>query len=1213
MPCCPLKKSLPFLLAGVLLTISTGCEKTALFEFLPSSRTGITFTNTVVEDDSLYNPIEFDYVYNGAGVGIGDFNQDGLPDVFLGGNMVSSRLFLNQDAFRFKDVTTASRLATKAWVTGVSLVDINADGWLDLYLCVAGGRDEAQRANLLYVNQGVNAEGIPLFDEAAQQYGLDDTSHSTHAAFFDFDRDGDQDVYVMTNPLEFAPGLRRSVVSDAGVSAADRLYRNEGNGHFVNVSEEAGILAAGNGLGLGISDLDLDGWPDVYVANDYLPNDVIWRNNGDGTFSEVSRRYLKHQSYSSMGMDIADFNNDGWPDLFVADMLPADRPRQRSTVPAGNFLRSRTLAEQGYQPQYTQNVLQLHRGIAPDGQPRFSDIARLAGVAATGWSWASLFVDLDNDGLKDLLVTNGFPHDINDLDFLTQMRMMTLSYEPETVRRRFFARLEDRPEVTLPNRVFRNTGDLTFEDHTSRWGFSRPGFSYGAAYGDLDNDGDLDLVINNMNEEADVIRNRTRETTDRNYLRVVLNGPSDNRSGLGARISAVHDGVTQHIELFPHRGYMSSVEPSAHFGLKNAARVDTLTVTWPDGTTQLLTDLAPNQSVRVDYPSLPGDTVHINSAITGARPALFTDAPHRFLLGVRHREADVIDFDRTPLLPYRYSILGPGLAAGDIDGDGRDDLFVGADAGFSSRYLLQAPSGRFTDHVVEEQTAYEDRGALLFDADRDGDLDLYVESGGHRSAPGLQTLEHDVLGRLHQSRSTGDSLRTSLYHDRMYVNVGNNNNDSGLFKRARNALPDIESSGSTVAAGDYDADGDLDLFVGGRIIPDRYPASPRSYLLRNDSTAPDSIRFTDVTARAAPGLSEAGLVSSALWTDYDGDGLPDLLVVGEWMPITVYRNEAGRLVDRTDDTGLANTSGWWNSITGGDFDDDGDVDYIAGNWGLNTRFKASEEAPLRVIAADFDVSGTFDPLLTESTGDNEYTIASRDALIRQIPGMKNRFPTYNAYAEASLDQVLSKDERSEAIVREAVRLASSYIENNGDGTFAVTALPVEAQFAPIFGMQAGDFNGDGRLDVLFTGNLYGAVLQTDQYDASYGGLLVGDGEGHFRFASYTETGFFVEHDARALVQLVVDERHRLVVAAQNDDRLRAFSNHPGSGSRFITVSPADRYTLLKLANGRTRKQEFYHGTGYLSQSSRFLHLTNHIDEAVIHTYTSSRTLHVSDR
>jgi enediyne biosynthesis protein E4 len=1155
---------------ALLLCALAGCDRasdTALFRLHTPEASGIAFANTLLEDDSVYNPLAFDYLYNGAGVAIGDVNNDGLPDVYFAGNMVSSRLYLNRGEMRFADVTEAAAVGTQVWATGVSLVDINADGLLDIYVSVAGKVDEAERANLLFVNAGVDADGIPRFEERAREFGLADTGYTTHATFFDYDLDGDLDLYLLTNALEeYSRNLIRPRLIRGEARSTDRLYRNEGNGTFTNVSADAGILIEGYGLGVVVSDINRDGWPDVYVANDFHSNDLLWINNQNGTFTNRAAEYFKHQAHNAMGVDAADINNDDLVDVVVLDMLPEDNFRQKMMLSANNYDRFSMSLSYGFEPQYMRNMLQLNNGPGPVGTPTFSEIGQLAGVHNTDWSWAPLLADFDNDGLRDLFISNGYRRDVTNLDFVVYSQQ-TGRMGADERRSALFAAMRELPEVKVPNYLYRNRGDLTFEDVSDAWGVKVPSFSSGAAYADLDLDGDLDLVVSNIDEPAFVLENRA-ERLGRNHLRVALEGPPGNRGGHGTRVVIHAGGVRQSIEHTPYRGYKSTVESTLHFGLGEATSVESLEVFWPDGAYQRLTGLEANRLVTVGRgdaagpaPSQPRQLAH-----------LFTPALDLRGLDYVHQERKLADFKHTPLLPHKLSTGNPGVAVGDVDGNGLDDVYVGTDRGVEKEIFLQTAPARFSRRLVSAEDAQlEDMGALLFDADGDADLDLYVVSGGGFPQEGV-------------------------YQDRLYLNDG-----GGVFTRAPAALPQESSSGSSVVAADYDGDGDLDLFVGGRVIPGQYPLPARSLLLRNDSEG-GRARFTDATDEIAPQLADLGLVTAALWTDFDQDGAIDLLVAGEWMPLTFLRNRDGRFVDATPSTGLPDSHGWWNSLAAGDFDDDGDTDYLAGNRGLNSAYRGSPEEPVRVHAADFDGNGSVDPVLSRFIQGRSHPVASRDILIDQIIGMKGRFPRYEQYATATLEQTLSAEELERAYVGRSVNFASSFVENLGGGRFAIRDLPTRAQFAPVFGMMPADYDDDGNLDVLLVGNSRAPEVQSGWFDASVGTVLLGDGAGGFVAESGSRSGFFVDGDAKGIARLSLGGGRSAVLVTQNDDSLRAFTATRTGPRRLLRLRPDDAFARIILADGSTRRQEFHYGSTYLSQSSRYAEVPADAREVVVYDF-----------
>ena len=1107
---------------GVLVAL--GCTRPGdesptgapLFQEVASDRSGITFANVLTETDSL-NIIFNEYFYNGSGVAIGDINNDGLSDIFFGGNMVNSRLYLNKGHLSFEDVTTAASISTdERWVAGVSMVDINQDNLLDIYVCVGGGYGEDYH-NLLFVNESTKEE--VKFTERATPVGLDDDRYSVQSAFLDYDGDGDLDVYLLTSALEIPnKNTIRPRKNDGSVSNTDRLYRNEGLDsltglpYFTDVSREAGIQWDGFGLGVAVSDVNRDGWPDVYVANDYLSNDLLYINQGDGTFREQISDYLKHQSYNAMGVDIADFNNDGRADIVTLDMLPPDNYRKK--MMAGGLRgeeRYRIEQQFGYAPQVIRNCLQLNQGVI-QGTPTFSEIGQLAGVSATDWSWSALLADFDNDGHRDLLVTNGIPHDITNLDHTSYRQQ--LAYTNPTFAeysQKLVQDLQRLGNVKLPNVVFRNQGDLTFEDKSTDWGFTEPTYSNGAAYGDLDNDGDLDLVVNNLNDPALVLENTLKTPNNQaetHFLSIDLVGSPANRKGVGATITVFHSLGQTHYEHFPTRGFLSSVDYRIHLGLGSAARLDSLKVRWPDGRQQVLPSVVPDERLTLRYADAERPAP---STRAPEHPLLFSEATKRYGLTYEHQGQKTNDFAVQPLLLRSYSQEGPGLAVGDVNGDGRDDIYVGATPGHAGQLYVQAADGSFSASPLRGSEPYADVAALLFDADGDDDLDLYVVSGGAR---------HPV-GSPH-------------YRDRLYTNDGRGN-----FTDDSTALPQQAYSGAAVAAADYDHDGDLDLFVAGRTTLPSFPQPERSVLLRNESSQ-DSVRFRDVTDKLLPGLPQAGILSSALWSDFNRDGWPDLVLAGEWMPLTFFENQQGTFQDVTDRTGLASYPGWWNSLTAADFDGDGDVDYVAGNQGLNNRFTASQEEPIRLTVHDFDGNGSGEAVSSHYVQGENVPLFGRDRLKKQLPYLQKKFTNYHDFAQASFDEVISPKEQAAGHVLESRYLASAYVENRGNGTFALHPLPTEAQFAPISSMLAHDFDQDGFADVLAVGNAYGSDVASGPYDASIGLLLRGDGQGGFTAVPGRESGFLVQGEAKSMVLLSGIEDTTLVVVAQYAGPLKAF-------------------------------------------------------------------------
>lgn len=1144
------------LIFGVVLVLFfTGCsnDKRELFELIPSSKTNIDFNNKLTESDT-FNVLSFEYIYNGAGVGVGDVNNDGLTDVFFAGNMVSSALYLNKGDFKFQDVTEQAALKTDLWCTGVSMVDVNQDGLLDVYVStIQPFTKKPSVPNLLYLNKGMDQEGVPTFEEVAAKVGLADSSYATQAAFFDYDLDGDLDVYILTNALESynrnqIMGLR----NDGTGKSVDKFYRNEGTVDglpvFKDVSKEVGVQAEGWGLGIVVNDINRDGYPDVYVANDFMSNDHLYINTGDGRFVNNIRSMLKHQEQNGMGIDMADINNDGLNDIVVLDMLPEDNLRQKTMFSTIGYDRFQMFREKGYEYQYIRNVLQLN-----NGNNTFSDIGYLSGIYATDWSWSSLFADFDNDGYRDLFVGNGYRKDITDQDFIAYSKEFSMFSTDRNRMNNIRKEIEKLSGVRKPNFLFRNNGDLTFTDKAKEWGADQPSYSNGAAYADFDNDGDLDLITNNINDEAFVYRNQLindQSRGDHNFLRVKLKGEKGNNHGYGTTIELFTDGKRYFAEHETVRGYKSTVEDVEHFGLGKVSKgtIDSIKVTWLGGRTQVLRNVRVNQTIPVNS----SDAV-VKGNLNPFSPGLLVESHEKFGIQYKHNEDEFVDFLQGQfLLPHKHSQGTPGITVGDINADGLEDFVVGGSANKRATVFLQQKDGSFKrDSLALKES--EDMGILLFDADNDGDQDLYCVSGS--------------------SEFKGDKQN---YQDRFYRNTGN-----GKFESDAEALPEITGSGSCVVANDFDRDGDLDLFVGGRVVPMRYPETPESYLLVNNGQG----KFENQTSKFSSTLAMAGMVTSALWTDVNNDGWTDLAVVGEWMPLTFYINDKGKSFAPLV---IQNSSGWWNSISGGDFDNDGDIDYIAGNLGLNSIYKASVKEPVTVYAKDFDNNGSVDPILCRYIQGKEHPTHPREALTAQVASLRGVVTSYAKYGGMSVYDLFPKERFENAMVLKSTILTSAYIQNNGNNQFDVKPLPTEAQFSPMFGTVITDVDEDGNLDVLTVGNSYACEVLSGYYDAGIGNFLQGDGKGNFKSVSISQSGFFVDGDAKALARLISAEGKELFVVTQNRDSLKVFTHpaqNPTTGEAIVKLKPDDRYAIVELASGKKRKLEVYLGSAYLSSST----------------------------
>ena len=1164
-----------------VLTVFWGCsqedastikESPPLFQLLPAEQTGVTFANTIVEDDT-FNMVDFFYVYNGGGVAIGDLNNDSLPDLFFTGNMVEDRLYLNTrskkaQALTFQDISEVANVSSSGWSTGVTMVDINCDGWLDIYVCRSGNYPAGQRKNKLWINRGVDVRtGIPSFTESAEAYGIADTSYSTQAAFFDYDQDGDLDLYLLnhTNAIR-NPNQVRPRVSDGSGPANDRLYRNNGQDQpFTDVTTQAGILYDGLGLGISISDINEDGWPDILVTNDFIAHDYLYINQQDSSFQEMSESYFGHTSHFSMGHDVADFNNDGLNDIVTLDMLPPDNyHRKKMSGPMNYNLFEYTLKE-GYMPQYMRNTVQLNQG-AIQGQPaKFAEIGQLLGLHATDWSWAPLLADFNNDGRKDLFISNGYLRDITDLDFINYTAGLSNTITADSLDYILKEKAKQMPAIKLPNLVYENEGALYFKDATNRWGLTQPSLSNGAAYGDLDLDGDLDLVVNNINEPAFIYENQTNLTTDHHFLSIRLLGDRLNPGGLGAKVSVYASGVHQFAEQSVSRGYQSSVDYNLHFGLGSAQKIDSLLVQWPNRTVSKLEAIPANQRLTIRQ----DEAVPSSPATLSPAEQWFAEVTEKMGLVYQHTDPEYDDFSQQYLLPHKLSEQGPGIAVGDMNGDGQEDFFVSG-AYQHSGYLFFQKDGTFVKKALttaEDEQYAEDQGALLFDYDNDEDLDLYVASGSN---------EHYA--------------NSEYYQDRLYSNDGR-----GHFTLTQGVLPSFRTSSSCVKAADFDQDGDLDLLVGGGVVPLKYPLPADSYLLVNEDG-----QFTDKTDALASGLRKLGMVRDALWTDFDNDTDADLIVVGEFMPLQFFRNTEGRLENVSGQTGLSYTAGWWNSINSGDFDRDGDLDYVLGNLGQNTPYRATESEPLTIYAADLDQNGFVDPIITYFNDHQEYPVHSRDDIIRQVPALKKKFPDYERYARADISAILTPTDRGRAYTAQAFQLASCYLENLGEGRFSLTELPRLAQFAPVYGILVEDFDRDGYLDVLLSGNDFGTEVVNGRYDASAGTLLKGDGNGNFLALLPRESGLMIEGNARGTAGIQTKDQ-RVYLFANNNGPLQAYTATSGKGQAVSLAIPGNTFKAkITYQDSSQSIQEFYYGSSYLSQSSRSLVLTG--EEAHITLY-----------
>jgi len=1105
------KHFLPRLLAALpLLALAACAESTArradapavdatLFTQMPSSYTGIRFTNRVV-DSQERNVFTYRNFYNGGGVAIGDLNGDHLPEVILTSNQEGPSLYLNEGQFRFRDITKDAGLRDKQpWTTGVTLADVNGDGKLDIYVSHAGDGAPATRANALWINQGNGADSVPTFKEMARQYGIADEGWSTHAAFLDYDRDGDLDLFVINNsPRPVNSFGVRNTRAERHPYGGHHFYRNDGE-RFTEVSEAAGVFSAeiAFGLGVGVGDVNRDGWPDVYVSNDFFERDYLYLNQRNGTFKEVLDQVMPVSSYFSMGMDIGDVDNDGWPDLYTTDMMPEDEFRIKTTAMYEGWDVYMAKVRDGYHHQLMRNMLQRNNG---DGT--FSDVGYLTRTAETDWSWSALIADLDLDGRKDVYVTNGLARDVTSQDYVAFLAdRTTMQREASGPRVDFMRLISAMSSTPIPDYAFRNDGNWAFSNQAKSWGLDAPNISSGAAYGDLDGDGVLDLVVNNVNAESFVYRNNARTLLkNRHWLQLRLTGAGRNSHAVGARVTLFAAGDRYMQELYPARGFQSSVDYALSFGLGEHARVDSLVVEWPNGTRTMQANVAADTTLTIaQSANAPAVAPFVAPAVT----PLLVNTTAASGLAFTHVENDYVDFDRERLMPRMLSTDGPAMAVGDVNGDGLDDVYLGGAKEQAGKLFVQSAAGTFAplaNAAFDLDASSEDVHALFFDADRDGDRDLYVVSGGNEFSEDSPALQ-----------------------DRLYLNDGR-----GRFTRAANALPATLISGSVVTAGDIDGDGDLDLFVGARSIPWRYGIDPSSQLLLNDGRG----HFTDIVANA-PGLKAIGMVTDALWHDIDGDRKLDLIVVGEWMPVVVYRNRGAGKFERLMAKGLEKSDGWWTRIIAADLDGDGRSEFVLGNFGRNIRLHATAAEPLTMIVKDFDRNDFVEQVIGMYNAGKQYPLVLRDDLIKAVPPWKARFLNFKDYALKTLDDVVPAAERSDAIVKQVYRFESAVLRRSADGAFAFEPLPLEAQMAPVFGLAARDVNGDGRQDVLLAGNFDGVKPEFGRMAASDGLVLLGGENGTFTTLRPAESGFRVPGQTRGIATLRTRRGVQVVVARNN--------------------------------------------------------------------------------
>ena len=1113
----------------ILIFFIVGCSinQDKGFKKISPKHSNIDFSNTLIENDSI-NILDNEFFYNGAGVALADFNKDSLLDVFFTGNQVDNKLFLNQGNFKFKDVSITSKINKSnslIWSSGINVIDINNDDLLDIYVCNTLRKDSLLRKNLLYINQGIDSNGIPIFKEMGDLYGISDSTYSSHSQFFDYDNDGDLDLFIGVNRIEgIDPNVFRNIHDRDKTLSVDKLYENiysKDLKHpvFIDVTEKSKISFHGYSHSTIINDFNSDGYADIYVANDYLSSDLVYINNKDKTFTNRVGEMFKHLSLSSMGSDISDINNDGRLDLFSSEMQPYYNKRKKLFQKGTNYQREILTRKYNYEYQYTRNTLQFNNGINPDTKlPIFSEIGMFSGVHETDWSWASLFADFDNDGFRDLLIVNGFPKDVIDKDFSdfrnTASRLVS--------KERLLAAI---PEIKLPNFIFKNLGDLKFEDYSNKWGMNFPTYTNGAAYGDLDNDGDLDLVFNNINGEATLLENKITIEKENNYVRIELIGANFNKIAYGSEVTVFYNQKLQKHTLISGRGYLSKVEDIIHFGLGDSSRIDSVLVSWPGGKNQIFKDIKINKVNKLEYNS---EFLIKNKSIK-VLEQYFKNAANESKILYKNNDIDFIDFNIQRTLPHKFSQFGPALCVGDLNGDNLEDILIGGSRGMDEEVYFQLEDGTFINKKInlksDKNKFQEDCGIALIDIENDGDLDIYISHGSSQYKKG-----------------------SALYKDVLWINDG-----AGNFSINNEALPAINSNGSAVKFCDFDLDGDNDLFVGSRVSPSGYPLADKSFLLENISNSKE-IKFINSTEKRFNEI-DFGMVSDVIWSDFNNDNWPDLIIASEWSSLRFFKNNKG-FFSEIKETGIESFTGWWNSLATLDIDNDGDSDYIAGNFGENTYLKASKEEPVSILAKDIDLNGSMDPFISYFLRDSigvrkNYIYHPMEDVIKQYTGIRKKYNSFGEFGEATMDELFDSEMLKNSINKKATWMKSSWVENLGNEKFKIHPLPIQSQWAPIYGILPFDIDDDPYQDMILVGNDYGVETKQGRADALNGVVLKNNNGKKFEYIDFKKSNLLISKDAKSIVKIVTANDKTLLISSQNNDSLKVFSENKESINKAL--------------------------------------------------------------